>query len=166
VRSGGRLPALLATAMFQTISECHDLGWDVEFQGINVADAASGAAGDITVRKHGAIVLGVEVTERPISKGRVAATFEQKVAPNGLGDYLFITTATPDAEALTAAHHYTGVGHEMNFVQLQDWLTNNLATIGPRCRAIFQAKMLQLLPAQNADLKVAWNAKMDAAIGL
>ena len=166
VRSGGRLPALLATAMFQTISECHDLGWDVEFQGINVADAASGAGGDITVRKHGAIVLGVEVTERPINKGRVTATFEHKVAPNGLSDYLFMTTARPDAEALTAAHQYTGVGHEMNFVQLHDWLINNLATVGPRCRAMFQARMLQLLPAQNADLKVAWNAKMDAAIGL
>ena len=54
----------------------------------------------------------------------------------------------------------------MNFVQLQAWLTNNLATIGPRCRAVFQAKMLSLLQDQNADLKVAWNAKMDAAIGM
>jgi len=120
VKSGGRLPALLATAMFQTISECHELGWDVEFQGINVADTASGAVGDITVKKDRAIVLGVEVTERMIDRGRVNATFEQKVTPNGLEDYLFITTVQPDAAALTAAYNYTAVGHEINFVQLQE----------------------------------------------
>lgn len=165
VRSGGRFSALLATAMFQTISDCHGLEWEVEFQGINVADAASGAVGDITVKKQGVIVLGVEVTERTIDRGRVAATFERKVAPNGLEDYLFITTTQPETDALTAAHNYTGVGHEMNFVQLQAWLTNNLATVGPQCRAIFQAKILDLLVTQNADLKVAWNDKMDAAIG-
>lgn len=166
VRSGGRLPALLATAMFQTISECYDLGWDVRFQGINVADAASGAVGDITVLKDGAIVLGVEVTERKIDRGRVTATFEQKVTPGRLDDYLFITTTQPDAAALAADCNYTVVGHEMNFVQLHDWLANNLATIGPRCRTIFQARMLRLLDGQKADLKVAWNAQMDAAIGL
>ena len=93
VKSGGRIPALLATALFQTISECHSLGWDVEFQGINVADKASGAVGDITILKEGTIVLGVEVTERPIDQARVALTFNQKVSPSGVGDYLFITTA-------------------------------------------------------------------------
>jgi hypothetical protein len=56
----------------------------------------------------------------------------------------------------------------MNFVPLRDWLRHNLATIGQKCRALFQAKMIQLLKEQDvsADLKVAWNTKMDAAIGV
>jgi hypothetical protein len=168
VKSGGRIPAILATGLFQTISECHGLGWVVEFQGINVADKASGAVGDITISKEGTVILGVEVTERPINQSRVTLTFNQKVSPSGLADYLFITTARPDKEALAAARSYTGVGHEMNFVPLAEWLVHNLATIGPRCRALFQAKMIELLsePGTPAEVRVAWNDKMDEAIGL
>lgn len=166
VKSGGRLPALLTTAMFQTLSECHGLKWEVEFQGINVADKASGAVGDLTIKKGGVIILGVEVTERPIDQGRVTLVFNQKVSPSGLLDYLFVTTAEPHFEAREAARSYTAVGHEMNFVQLDDWLINNLASIGPGCRAIFQDKVLDLLSVQSADLKVAWNDQMDLAIGI
>ena len=168
VKSGGSFPAYLATAMFQTLGECHGLGWEVEFQGINVADKFTGAVGDITVRKGGQIILGIEVTERPIGKGRVTATFDEKVSPTGLADYLFVTTARPDDEARAAAKSYTAVGHEMNFVELRSWLFDNLATIGPQCRALFLQKMLDLVQGEgsSADLKVAWNAKMDAAIGV
>jgi hypothetical protein len=168
VKSGGRIPALLATAMFQTISECHALGWEVEFQGINVADKASGAVGDISIRKGGAVVLGVEVTERPIDQARVTLTFDEKVSPSGLTDYLFITTASPEDGALAAARRYTSVGHEMNFVPLAGWLVHNLATIGPVCRSLFQAKMIELLGSQGvpAEIRVAWNDKMDEAIGV
>ncbi len=163
-KSGGRLPALVATAMFQTMSECHGLKWNVVFQGINVADAASGAVGDIAISRDGEVILAVEVTERTIDKGRVTAVFEHKVTPNGLDDYLFITTKPPDAAAITTAYQYTAVGHEMNFVQLDAWALNNLASIGPRCRSIFQAKMLDLLDVQNADLKIIWNRQMASAL--
>jgi hypothetical protein len=168
VKSGGRIPAILATALFQTISECHALGWEVEFQGINVADKSSGAVGDITIRKSGAIILGVEVTERPIDQARVTLTFNQKVSPNALADYLFITTTKPEKEAIDAARSYTGVGHEMNFVPLAPWVIHNLATVGPVCRATFQAKVIDLINAQatSADLRVAWNNKMDEALGV
>jgi hypothetical protein len=154
--------------MFQTVSECHSLGWEVEFQGINVADKASGAVGDITIRKAGAIVLGVEVTERRIDQSRVASTFNQKISPNGLADYLFITTVKPDDEAVAAAEKYTGVGHEMNFVPLAPWLIHNLATIGQKCRELFQSKMIDLISGSGvpAAIKTSWNGKMDAALGI
>lgn len=168
VKSGGRIPAILATALFQTISECHGLGWEVEFQGINVADKFSGAVGDIAIRKGASIILGVEVTERPIDQARVTLTFNQKISPVGLTDYLFISTAQPEKEALNAARSYTGVGHEMNFVPLAGWLIHNLATVGPSCRAVFQSKVIDLITAQptSADLRVAWNNKMDEALGV
>ena len=168
VKSGGRIPALLATAMFQTIGECHTLGWDVEFQGINVADKASGAVGDITIRKDGALILGVEVTERPINQARVTSTFNDKVSPGSLADYLFVTTVNPEDGALAAARSYTGVGHEMNFVILANWLHDNLSTVGPACRSLFQSKMIDLLGTKGvpAELRVAWNDKMDQALGI
>jgi len=168
VKSGGRIPALLAIAMFQTVSECHKLGWEVGFQGINVADKASGAAGDITIRKDGAILLGVEVTERAVDQARVTLIFDQKVSPGALSDYLFITTTEPENSAITAARNYTGVGHEMNFVPLAPWIRHNLATIGQTCRALFQSKMIDLLSGAGvpAQIRVAWNNKMDEAIGI
>ncbi len=168
VKSGGRIPAMLATAMFQTIGECHALGWHVEFQGINVADKASGAVGDISIRKSGILILGVEVTERPINQTRVTSTFEDKVSPSGLADYLFITTVKPDDGALAAARSYTGVGHEMNFVILSNWLHDNLSVVGPACRSLFQSRMIDLLGTGGipAELKVAWNARMDQVLGI
>lgn len=166
VKSGGRLPVVLAVAMFRTLSECHKLGWEVAFQGINVADKASGAVGDITITKAGSILLGVEVTERPVDSGRVELVFDDKVSPKGLTDYLFITTHKPEPDAITKARGYTAVGHEMNFVDLHPWLIHNLSTVGPACRAIFQSHVIKQLEEEGipADLKVAWNDKMSVAI--
>lgn len=168
VKSGGRIASMLAVAMFQTLAECYGLGWQIEFQGINVADKSSGAVGDITIRKDGIVVLGVEVTERTVDKGRVNWIFNEKVSPLSLPDYLFITTSKPDAAAFDAARNYTGVGHEMNFVQLSGWIVHNLATIGPKGRETFQAKMIDLINATGtpAEIKVAWNNKMNEAIGV
>jgi SacI restriction endonuclease len=168
LKSGGRIPSFLTTAMYQTLSDCHSLGWDVEYQGINVADKASGAVGDITVKKGEKIVIGIEVTERPISGSRVKGTFEQKISPANLREYLFVTTARPEDGALALARSYAGVGHEINFVNLREWLLYNLATIGADCRAIFQDKMIDLLRTKGtpADLRHGWNKKMDIALGV
>jgi hypothetical protein len=51
IPSGGLLPVLLTVAMFNTIRRCFNLDWEVGWQGINVADRASGASGDITIRQ-------------------------------------------------------------------------------------------------------------------
>jgi hypothetical protein len=54
----------------------------------------------------------------------------------------------------------------MNFVHLDGWIVHNLATIGPACRLLFQTNMVRLLGTVgiSAALKVAWNARMAAAI--
>lgn len=168
IRSRGAIPHSLAIALFQTINDCHRLQWEVEFQGINVSDRASGAVGDITIRHGGAVILGVEVTERPINGGRVRFVFDEKVSPFNLNDYLFVSTTSPDDTARKTARSYTAVGHEMNFVDLKHWLINNLATIGPECRATFQTRLISLLsgPTTPAEIKVAWNSAMDRAIGV
>jgi hypothetical protein len=56
----------------------------------------------------------------------------------------------------------------MNFVPLAPWIRHNLATIGQTCRALFQSKMIDLLSGAGvpAQIRVAWNNKMDEAIGI
>jgi len=158
--SGGLLPMLFAVSTFQTLQECFALPWEIEWQGINVADRASGVAGDISVRRDGELVLSVEVTEREIDRGRVVSTFNTKIAPLGLDDYLFFFCATPPtSEARATAQQYFAQGHDIHFVSVKDWIITTLTTIGPRCRTMFTENVIKLLSAQGvpAAVKVAWN---------
>ena len=82
--SGGRFPVFLVVATFVAIQERFDLSWDVKVQGINVADSASGAGGDVTIVEDGHVILAAEVTERCVDKSRVMATFDTKIALQNL----------------------------------------------------------------------------------
>lgn len=166
LKSGGRIASFLTIAMFQALSIRFNLGWEVAFQGINVADKFTGAVGDVTVKKDGAVVLGVEITERPISKARISLVFEDKMSPAGLTDYLFVTTAAPTEDAYEAAQNYAAVGNEMSFVDLKRWLHHMLATTGPAGRVAFQDKLREQLsgPGVPAELKIGWNDALEAAI--
>lgn len=160
IQSGGLVPVLIAVAMLRTIKSCFNLKWEIEFQGINVSDKASGAGGDITVTLNGETVLAMEVTERPIEKSRVVSTFDTKVVRAGIQDYLFVYSAqTPTEDARRAATAYFSQGHEINFIQVSEWITNNLATIGSKCRMIFTKELLSLLDNRDvpASVKIAWN---------
>lgn len=160
VQSGGLLPVLLVVATLRTIKSCFSLKWDVQFQGINVADKASGAGGDVTISLAGETVLAIEVTERPIEKSRVVSTFNTKVIRAGIQDYLFVySNAMPSEDARKAARTYFSQGHEINFVQVTEWILNNLATLGAKGRAMFTKEVLALLGSQEvpASVKIAWN---------
>jgi hypothetical protein len=158
--SGGLLPVLLTVAMFNTIRQCFNLDWEIDWQGINVADRASGVGGDITIRRSGRILLAVEVTERPIDRSRVASTFNTKISPHGIEDYLFFSTDTvPSDEVRAVVVQYFAQGHDVNFLQVKPWLINNMGTIGARCRSIFTTEFLRLMDSRDvpAALKVTWN---------
>jgi hypothetical protein len=160
VPSGGRLPVLLAVAMFQTLNKCFALNWDIDWQGINVADRASDVGGDITIKADGEIILAVEVTERPIDRARVLSTFSTKVLRHGISDYLFFFgTAVPTSDARALARQYLGQGHDISFLPVKDWLVSTLGTIGPKCRADFTVHFIAQLnsPEIPATLKLAWN---------
>lgn len=158
--SGGLLPVLLTVALFQTFKECFQLDWEVSWQGINVADKASGVGGDITVSTKGNVICAIEVTERPIDRSRVVSTFNTKISPSGIGDYMFVFTGTPPAkDAQALARQYFGQGHDVNFVDIKPWLLNNLATLGSECRGKFTRNFLVLMDTKEvpAALKVKWN---------
>ena len=44
--SGGRLPVFLVVATFHALQDAFELNWEIEHQGINVADTAAGVGGD------------------------------------------------------------------------------------------------------------------------
>lgn len=163
--SGGLLPVLLAVAAFEAIKRSYDLPWDVEFQGINVADSQKGVGGDITVTRDGNVVLSVEVTEREIDQARLRSTFATKIAPHGIDDYLFFFSATqPTDEARAAARTYFAQGHEINFAPVRDWIITVLTTIGAKGRSVFIDTFIELLDTRDvpASIKVAWNDNVRA----
>ena len=158
--SGGLLPVLLTVAMFQTIRDHFNLEWEVDWQGINVADKASGVGGDISITEKGALICAIEVTERPISRSRVVSTFNTKISPNSIGDYMFVFTGvSPEQGARQVATQYFGQGHDVNFIDIKPWLLNNLATVGSAGRSTFTKSFLALMDTSEvpAALKVKWN---------
>lgn len=169
VPSGGLIPVLLSVAMFETLKECFKLEWVIEWQGINVADRASGVGGDITIKENGdTVVLAVEVTERPIDRSRVVATFNTKIAVHGISDYLFFFgNAAPGEEAKEAARQYFAQGHDISFLSVEEWLVHSLGTVGPMCRKLFTDKFLDLLGSRDvtAGLKMAWNDQVKTLLG-
>ncbi len=167
--SGGLFPVLLAVAMFNSIKDFFALDWVVAWQGINVADAASGAGGDITIRKDGKTLLAVEVTERLVDKNRVVGTFNTKIASAGIEDYLFFL-GTPGAtsDAKLQAQQYFAQGYEVNFVNIKEWILMLLATMGKSGREIFNGHLTELLAGADAPqaLKVNWNQQIEALVAV
>jgi hypothetical protein len=160
VQSGGLIPVLLTVAMLRTIKVSFNLQWEIDWQGINVSDKASGAGGDVTVKLGNSVVLALEVTERSIEKARVVSTFNTKIVQAGIEDYLFVySKALPTDEARQVARTYFTQGHEINFLQVQDWIVNNLGTIGAKSRGIFLHEILGLFNSRevSASVKIAWN---------
>lgn len=162
VTSGGRIPVLLVEATFRAIATAFDLDWEVEVQGINVADQAAGAGGDITIKQRGSILLAVEVTERSVDQNRMITTFQTKIAPRGIEDYLFLVTTDADDRAIRQAHRYFSQGHEVNFLDVKDWMLIVLATIGAKGRQDFNRSLCERLEMEDipASLKVAWNEEI------
>ncbi|MCL4562347.1 MAG: restriction endonuclease, SacI family [Chloroflexi bacterium] len=158
--SGGLFPVLLAVCMFETIKQHFKLGWDIQWQGINVADAASGVGGDITIYVNNTVLLAIEVTERKVDRSRLISTFNTKIAPSSIEDYLFLIAETePNEEARVQAAKYFAQGHEINFTQVREWLIMLLATFGKTGRYLFNTNLMNLLnlPIVPQTIKVTWN---------
>jgi hypothetical protein len=167
VRSGGRLPVVLVVAAFEAIKSFFTLDWHIAWQGINVADAPSGAPGDVTISRGPQVLLAIEVTERPIDRSRVVSTFTTKIAPAGIEDYLFFSSssaASPDAKQ--QARQYFAQGHEVNFVEIRGWILASLATMGKKGREAFGDILLRLIDDEDMPryVKIAWNEQIERLV--
>lgn len=162
--SGGRIPVLLVVAAFKSLIKSFQLPWELEFHGINVSDKASGAGGDLTVRSADRVILAAEVTERIIDRSRVVATFNTKISPARIEDYLFFTgNANPPADALAQVRQYFSQGHNINFVAIEAWIMSLLATLGATGRERFCQELADLVEQYlSSTLKTAWNEQIAA----
>lgn len=166
-QSGGLLPVLITVAFFQTLAEQYSLAWDISWQGINVADNATGAEGDVTIKVDGATILAIEITERPLDQRRIVSTFNTKIILNDVKEYLFIYTNTePDDTAKQAARNLFSQGYEINFANVVSLIINNFLAMPASARAIFTGKMLTLLESKevSAAIKVKWNESVKAIL--
>lgn len=167
-QSGGRFPVILVVAAFQTIKQIFQLDWDISFQGINVADSATRSGADITVSRDHSVVLAAEVTERPLDQARVVSTFNTKIAPNGIEDYLFLHRGqTLSENARIRASQYFAQGHEVNFIHIKEWIQMTLVTIGVRGRTLFNRAIIELLDDRETPraVRVAWNLHVAEVLG-
>ena len=159
---------LLVVSMLRTIKNCYRLTWEIAYQGINVSDKASGALGDVTVTQDDKVLLAIEITERVVARDRVVSTFNTKILTAGIEDYLFLYSSdAPSKDAHEVARTYFSQGHEINFLPVADWLVNNLATIGRRCREKFTAELVQAIDDSKvpAKVKLGWNNVVHATVG-
>ncbi|HEX3579752.1 MAG TPA: restriction endonuclease, SacI family [Thermoanaerobaculia bacterium] len=158
--SGGLLPVLLVAAAFETIKSYFDLPWVITRQGINVADAASEAGGDITIKSGGRTVLTAEVTDREMTRERIVKIFNTKISPQSIQDYLcFLKSVPKDGEVHAQARRYFAQGHEVNFIAISEWILMIQATLGTSGRAMFNSHLCTLLEGDDVpkSVKVAWN---------
>jgi hypothetical protein len=165
--SGGLLPVVLAVATLQTVRQRFNLTWEINWQGINVADRATGAGGDITVSDQSQVVMAIEVSEREIDEHRVMATFTAKIAPSAIRDYLFLfSEARPTDEAERTAGLFFPQGFDLNFLPVKDWMHFVLGTLGPTGREMFGANLLQVLADNRvpAAIRLTWNEQASRSI--
>jgi len=163
VPSGGRIPVVVIISMLKTISKVFRLEWTIESSEINVADAATGAPGDITVLDDGTPIMNLEVTERPVEASRVQSTFRTKIATSGVADYLFMVDRRRlSADAIEEAGKYFAQGYEINFVDICTWVLMCLATLDATGRSEYNRQLTEQF--QSPDLpnavKVGWNREV------
>lgn len=162
--SGGRFPVFVIVSTLEALREFFSLPWSIEYQGINVSDAASGTGGDVSVKVNGKPLFAAEVTERPLDKDRVVSTFNRKILPNSIVDYIFFTSVAVDAtsDIPAVANAYFAQGHEITFFTIQEWVILMLGTIGGPGRLRFNQEMYKFLESDiPRQLKVAWNRAIE-----
>ena len=162
IPSGGRFPVFVVVATLRAMKAAFALDWDIQHQGINVADSAKEEPGDIKISRGGSVIIAAEVTLRVVDKARVVSTFTTKIVPAGVEDYIFFVkfrNTGADPEALKQAQQYFAQGHEVNFLDIQAWALHALSTIGKAGRFAFNLEMIKLLDSNDVPrkMKVGWN---------
>jgi len=158
--SGGRFPVVLVLSAFKTIKKHYKLAWQISSQEINVADASSGAGGDITIAEGQTVLMAAEVTERAVDRSRVVATFNTKIAPTGIADYLFLLKdAAVSDDVREQARQYFAQGHDVNFLEIKEWILMTLGTLGREGRERFIDEAAEQIAAEKMPraVKVHWN---------
>ena len=84
--------------------------------------------------------------------------------PALIEDYLFfVTRPEQEPEVLQQVRQYFSRGHEVNFIEIRNWIVATLGTLGVRGRALFCQELANRLDQQDVPkpMKVSWNEQID-----
>jgi hypothetical protein len=64
---------------------------------------------------------------------------------------------------LQQVRQYFSQGHEVNFIEIRNWIVTTLGTLGVRGRALFCQELANRLDQQDVPkpMKVSWNEQID-----
>lgn len=120
--SGGHRPLAVAAAMMRVLGDGFSIFARVEAQGLNEADAAGGAPGDVMCYgADGRMVLAVEVKDRALTLADVrGSTRKAREADIALTNLLFAVPAIGEPEAIAAAQGEWAAGLNVYVVDIVD----------------------------------------------
>jgi hypothetical protein len=80
----------------------------------------------------------------------------------------FVHLSTVEPAAMAQARQYFTQGHEVNFLDIQEWILMLLATMGRRGRDAFNRHLAGLVDAPDVprSIKVAWNGQLTALVSI
>ena len=168
--SGGEAPQIAAVALFRVIGQRFALFDDVVRQGINEADSASGAPGDIQcyLGEPPRIVLSVEVKDHELTLLELNASIT-KARRAGVVELLFAAPAIADSDTEQAGARIRAEwaqGTNVYRRSLPELLHIVLALMGERARGILLTEIGSEInrSATQPALRARWAAILDSIV--
>ena len=166
--SGGLRPLAVATALFKIIAHGFSLFDEVQSQGVNEADAASGMPGDITCRKAGELCLVIEVKDQDLTLSDAqSSTRKAKESDTGLTELLFAVPGTRQADADDIQELFRrnfAAGLNIYTIRIQSLVYHVLVLLKEEWRVQFVREIgIELDSRQEQPSRKAWH---DLLLGL
>ncbi len=161
--SGGLRPLVVATALMRIFGEGFSLFSRVESQGINEADAASGALGDIMCHaEDGNILLAIEVKDRELTLTDTDASIRKsRQSGDSLSNLLFAAPRIRqhDRESIeTSIQSAWATGLNIYHVDIVDFATHGLVLLDESWRPKFLREIgLELDTRGDPVHRRSWN---------
>lgn len=161
--SGGLRPLVVATALMRIFGEGFSLFSRVESQGINEADAASGAPGDIMCHaEDGKILLAIEVKDRELTLTDTDASIRKsRQSGDSLSNLLFAAPRIRqhDRESIeTSIQSAWATGLNIYHVDIVDFATHGLVLLDESWRPKFLREIGRELDTRGDPVhRRSWN---------
>ena len=154
IADGGLRPMIVATALMRTLGEAFSIFTRVESQGLNEADAASGAPGDVSC--FGAdeeLALAVEVKGHDLTYVELGATI-LSARSTGVENILFATPgiASADREEIEKrTDDEFASGSNVHQISINDLARATFSLLGEDWRVQFIKEICDELDARSTD---------------
>ena len=154
VSDGGLRPMIVATALMRTLGEAFSIFTRVESQGLNEADTASGAPGDVLCfGTDEELALAVEVKGHDLTYVELGATI-LKARSSGVENILFASPgiASADREAIeTRINNEFASGSNVHQISINDLVRATFSLLGEDWRVQFIEAICDELDSRSTD---------------